>query len=519
MEKCLKFTEKIAFKVLIAGLSLFFLNLTVSPQKAFGNEWSFKGEISWGIFEPYQNGHDEEIGAVLDTFSGNWQAWTVHADQYIQWAEMPSFLALGMEGELGTSSLRLKTKLPVRRDIRTWHQAEWKHSGVFHWRDLDINQPEASEIHWQSPHWTIRFGRFKTHWSFQPDFSLVLASTVPFLDGYEIRYSGKHFEFWTLGANLNAWLAGTPQSIPGEFPVGSEEWQQRNPSPSYSNNHLRIHDTKRKTLFAHRLFFKSNAFKMGITEIAVIGGRNPHLTDMIPILTYHNHYDHGASNLAINLDMQLSLAETHFLFGEVFLDDINFSATETENDSPTQMGISLGYQWRSFLRHLNLKMQWIQTDPFVYNHWTPLTKLTARRVIKSNGDKLEDSPFVDTFVADIPIGYWRGPGCRDLWVTLSLPFEWDIKGEGRIQYGWLTKGYQTLYTPFSDYLNNSSDVENKKEQQLWVAQLSLQWPSEWSTSAKWGINHFQNTTENTENTISDSEIFYHIYVQKSFSWD
>jgi hypothetical protein len=293
------------------------------------------------------------------------------------------------------------------------------------------------------------------HWSPSPEFGLALSSAVPYHNGAQFVFKFPRLRYRFLVSSLNPWLEGTPAggTSSEDYPVGSEEWRQRNyPSIGGTGNaHKRVYDARIKTLLAHRLEGWWGPVSLGITETNVVGGKVPDLRDMNPFAVFHNDFRDGYSNNGVSVDALVRLPAGFSLAAEVLMDDLEYSETEGESATTSVLGY-LGALRHSFMARgwlFNQSLHAVYTNPFLYGFQQPLNTLASRHVLTSNFQDDSDPVFVDKYVVDYPIGYLRGGDAMDLWYRILAA------DGGRLSLllslGLLAKGEVTLHTPFENY--------------------------------------------------------------------
>lgn len=380
----------------------------------------------------------------FEVFDPGWESHRVDAEAAGAWHRVPPFLNLELEHGF-TPSVHAYVRMGLRRDLAAWHRSDAGGNLPLSAEEVDANEPTLAYLHADSRLLSLAVGRFPVHWSPSPKFGLTLSRSVPYHDAVMATLKARRFRFHLLVSSLDPWLQGTPtgDSSGTGYPAGSEEDRQRRYRSSLSeNSHRRVYDARLKTLLAHRLEADLGPVAAGITELAVIGGKVPDLQDANPMMVWHNNFKYGYVNSAVSADFRARLPLGLALFGEVFLDDLRYSGTESESDIPNivahMTGISHAFQagrWR-VVHHLH----WIRASPYAYWALQPYNTLYSRRLIASNYTGPGGEVVVDRLVADHPLGYARGGDTHDFWYglevtqgpVLSLAFEVGLLAKGDV---------------------------------------------------------------------------------------
>lgn len=318
----------------------------------------------------------------------------------------------------------LQSEWLLRKSFDAWAEEGGVLNFPFNFNQIDINEPSLGIFRlFYAQYSFLQLGRFPIHWSPSDLYGVTLSQSVPYHDGLTFSLGTKNFQFLFLASSLNPWLSGTPESETFQFPLGSEEYQQRKFIENY-NDRNRSYDTPSKTLFAHRFHWSFSRMDLGMTEFTVIGGKSPAFRDANPLILYHNNYNDGYSNIGVGLDAKLKFPRGTF-FGEIFIDDIKEA---DDGGKPTRLAWMLGTTLHSEVRGIRFQQSFhlIQTGPTVYQSNRPLLRLTSRQVHKSNYYSLDKSPFIDTYVFDYSLGYIGGPDRFDAHYHLKVFFSKEL---------------------------------------------------------------------------------------------
>lgn len=405
-------------------------------------------------------GHKSAASSQFETFSTDWKSARFDQEVARAWTEIPPAIRIVLKYPVTHNSL-VYFRLGLRRDLRAWNEDGLGMNLPLTEKEVDLNEPSLGFFHLEETHWAFTVGRFPVHWSPSPDFGLALSNAVPYHNGFEMAFKLPRLRYRFLASSLNPWLEGTPlgNSASEDFPVGSEEYRQRHYGSANGASifHNRVYDARIKTLFAHRVEGEAGPLSLGITETQVIGGKAPDFRDAGPFVFFHNDFKEGFANGSLGLDAALRLPFGIALAGEYYIDDVNYSETESEGNTANLKGFMVG------ARHAFTMRGWeflqgvhaIKTDPYLYGYLQPLNTMASRHILSSNRQLPGDSLFIDKYVIDYPMGYLRGGDAMDFWYRL------DAWRGTNLHFGlalaWLSKGEVEIGSPYEGYYSSSHD--------------------------------------------------------------
>jgi hypothetical protein len=445
----------------------------------------------------YGLGKQRPLGRPFETFNPGWGSILVEPEVAGAWADLPPLVKVELQHAFSPKAY-IHFRMGLRRDLAAWHEDGLALNAPFASKEVDLNEPSLGYFNWTEDFLDFTLGRFPLHWSPSPEFGLALSSAVPYHNGAQLVFKFPRLRYRFLVSSLNPWLEGTPAGgTSGEdYPVGSEEWRQRNyPDIGGTGNaHKRVYDARIKTLLAHRVEGWWGPMGMGITETNVVGGKVPDLRDMNPFAVFHNNFGDGYSNNSMSLDALVRLPAGLSLAAEAFMDDLEWGETEGESATPSVMGY-LGALRHSFAAHgwfFSQSVHAVYTDPFLYGFQQPLNTLASRHVLTSNFQEDSDPVFVDKHVVDYPIGYLRGGDAMDFWYILEARRGRSLSAELRI--GWLAQGEVSETTPFELYYEpHGSAPSGRPEEELRIqGRVGCAWRHGLAFSAGAGFSQVTN---------------------------
>ncbi len=465
----------------------------------------FQGSIAYGV---YPANKQYPFGQPFETFRGNWGSLHLNTEQGIAANQVPPALTLALAYPF-TEHLFAYARASLKRDIRSWHADalgnNWPHSTD----EVDLNEPSLGYLVADASWGRLLLGRFPAHMGPSPEFSLLLSASKPYYDGAMASLKAPAVRYHFFIASLNTWLQGTP---PGDtasenYPVGSEAWRQTHYTQSIAENaHLRVYDAKAKTLTIHRLeWLLGNAREnkpsawgavLGLSEMQVIGGKTPDFLDVEPFTVWHNDFKNGYTNTLTHLDARLNLPYGVTLFGELAMDDLPYAPKEGKKQKAI-LGQLFGGEktLRIGASALRQRIHFILTDPKLYRFTQPYNTFSARQVLSTNEQPTSDPAFIDRFVIDYPVGYFRGGDARDLWYSAL----WVMPRRGWLRHGgqcethlaYLQHGESDDLTPAQAIAENATTPTGTMlEEWRESLQMTIGLPKGWQTSVGLGANQW-----------------------------
>lgn len=428
------------------------------PFRATGTLGSYADRLARPWWEPFE------------AFDAAWGSVSLDPELARDWSRLPPLLSLELRHAF-SHRVFASFRMGLRRDLDAWRKDDLAHNLPLSTKEVDLNEPSLGYLSYAGDWLEVVIGRFPLHWSPSPEFGLALSHATPHHNAVQAVLKGSRLRYRFLVSSLNPWLEGTPlgRTSGTEYPVGSEEWQQRNYPirPGSENAHRRVYDARVKTFLAHRLESWAGPFTFGLTETHVVGGKVPDLRDANPFAVFHNDFHEGYSNNNVSIDILARLPQGFSLGGEVFMDDLEWSETEGRGGSPSLLG------YMAFLRHSTHARGWtlaqslhaVFTDPFLYGFLQPLNTYSSRHVLTSNHQEDGAAVFVDKFVVDYPLGYLRGGDAMDFWYRLE---GWRGPNFGvSLSLAFLSKGEVDGRTPYErSYLTHGSSPSGVPEEEL-----------------------------------------------------
>ena len=400
----------------------------------------------------------------FESFGSGWGSVRIDPELAHTWTELPPVIKTELRYPVSPHSF-VYFRLGLRRDLAAWHGDAYGLNLPLAAKEVDLNEPSLGYFHAENESFAFTVGRFQVHWSPSPDFGLALSHAVPYHNAAEFALKTPYVKYRFLISSLNPWLEGTPSgdSSGTDYPVGSEEYRQRHYADQNQANNAnkRVYDDRIKTLIAHRLEAYVGPATMGITETEIIGGKVPDFRDGNPFAFFHNDFKDGYTNIALSFDGSVRLPLGLRVLGELLLDDVIYSETESNGTSASLTGYLAGISHAFCARgwFVSQSLQVVRTDPYLYGYLQPLNTMASRHILTSNfigpdGDKVVDR-VTDKFVVDYPLGYLRGGEALDFWYRMEAVRGRDL--EISLTVGVLSKGEVDLDTPYESYYTSGHD--------------------------------------------------------------
>ena len=462
--------RKFNIRLILSILPFLLASPAITTEWKSDWEW-MEGEKSGVNFGSYPLGRTYPLAQRFEVFRTGWESHRVSAELGKVWSELPPAIPLKFQ-HIFVPGIDVQLNLGLRREISAWHKDPLGGNWPLSSKEVDLNQPTVGFFRAEKNWGGLTLGRFPLHWSPSDEYGLALSHSVPYHNGMTFFLRSNHIQYLFLVSSLNPWLEGSPQGDTSntDYPFGSEAWRQRHYPDKWSENaHLRVYADPIKTLIAHRIEIAYGSWQAGITELNVIGGKTPDGLDLNPFGVYHNDFKEGFASKAISLDTKIKLPLNFTLFGELFIDDLRYSATEGEG-SPSIIGLlgGLEHVWtRNPQSQLMQSFHVIQTDPLMYRYYQPYNTLSSRFILTSNNQEEGATPFVDKYVVDYPLGYTRGGDALDFRYKARVQFG-PNRGVLRLEY--LTHGGAVLNIPYEQLADGTAN-KNRYKREEWIVRF------------------------------------------------
>lgn len=331
--------------------------------------------------------------------------------------------------------LEFEIKTAFRKDVESWYLDKNSTNIFTTSREIDINFPTISKLTIKKENFIFYIGRFPFTLNNNTNRSVTLSGS-PYDDGFVAKYILKNIGFTFYISSLNPWLHNI------NIRDSSSEYYRQSQLLLLSQQKGRIFSAPYKTLVAHDIKYSNNNFEFRISELSMIGGKYPTLSDLNPFVAWHNDYNDNYANIFVSVQSAYKYSDFK-VYGEIAIDDILGGMNETSADSRNIYAFIFGsiFERKNNLSKITIRVEAISVNPYFGNHDIPLLKLISRRMYYSNYRSRNKLLYSDTYFADYPLGYYRGPDVKDVWIDFNYERE-NISVSNN--FGWLRKGSITL---------------------------------------------------------------------------
>lgn len=368
---------------------------------------------------------------------------------------------------------------------------------------IDGNIPDIGFFGYQDKNIGFRIGRQKLKWG-PGERSLILSSASPYYDSIGFRFSTR--------GNIPKELNYSLEFISVDPHLTTEEYFIQ--SNFTDKNAKVIYNDRFKTLIAHRLdFLFLDNFRIGISELNLVGGRNVDLRCFSPFILFHNNYYFGFTNVMGGIDFSYSPIRNFLTYGELAIDDIKLK--NEHNDLPPAFGFLAGVEYANkfFSLYTNVVYEFAYTSKFMYNKDLPYLKFTNRFYNLSMYPRKEN-------IIDFPFGFYSGPDSISHYLKLSLINPPKFSSDFSLEY--LSKGPYTTFNGLNE-LENSTNRETyfKLSADLIFKELFFNWLDLNLSANMWLVGnptHFDNYSEYQE-IMRTTELLFDVRVGLSAQWN
>ncbi|HEW93070.1 MAG TPA: hypothetical protein ENF81_11125 [Thermotogaceae bacterium] len=367
---------------------------------------------------------------------------------------------------------------------------------------LNGNIPDVGFFGYQSENIGFRIGRQKLKWG-PGERGLLLSDASPYYDSIGFRFSTKgrvpkqlNYSFEYIGID--------PHLTDEEFEIQSDSTDAKSRI---------IYNDRYKTLIAHRLdFLFFDSFRIGISELNLVGGKIPDLRCFSPLILFHNNYYFGFTNIMGGLDFSYSPFKNFELYGEIAIDDIKLPSEQ--NNLPNAYGLLFGAQYGNKLLsfYTTLTYEFVYTSDYIYNRNLPYLKFTNRFYNLSLHPRKES-------IIDFPMGFYLGPDSISHYLKLRLINPPKFSSTFSLEY--LSKGPYTTFNGLVKLEDEKIRETNFKiSTDLTFRELFFKWLN-LNLSANMQLIgnpvHFDNYSEYQE-SMKTTELLFDLRVGLNAEW-
>ena len=252
-------------------------------------------------------------------------------------------------------------------------------------REYDWSTPFRAFMSVGGERWNVQAGRDKISWGAGVTGNMMVSDYSDFYNLVRLTTYWNRFKFTAVYMGFEPWL--TDQEI--EYGI--------------ANNGLGGPYTDFEELFKAHLGKRIEIrildnLSFAITETSMFGNKHINITELNPIMYYHNLFTPEYSNVMMGFDVDYTPFSGLNIYLQYAIDEFS-DADPGGEGKPRAMGYLGGFTYirQAFDGFMTFNLEAALTDPYLYNRWHPNTRFTNRR-------RIERYDWVNK-----PIGYRHGP--------------------------------------------------------------------------------------------------------------
>ena len=337
-------------------------------------------------------------------------------------------LAAGVS--FGAKSFFATTQLDFSTDSLARYADEDGMSGI--WKPGDYLSywtfPEEGYLAWSLGPCTLAAGRLRSGIGLG-DSNIFMNGDARWYDQLQFSWWSKRFHFYTFLATSSSHLDDTEYAI--------QSFTDSDGDDSFGWDVGNNHDASTQSVVPykmftyHRLEFRPiSRLGIGLAEMQLVGGKVPDMTNLLPVVAWHNTYSAGVSNVMLQADVWAVPLKGVLVYGEFVMDDSR-APSESRASKPNCWAWELGTTWvlpiDSADWRFSLNAEYSHADRWTYNRWQPYLTMYQRQMITGGHTGY-----------DIPLGHPEG-GDVD---QVGLRFTALTRDGKRVEagYTWICKG-------------------------------------------------------------------------------
>ncbi|MCL2293960.1 MAG: capsule assembly Wzi family protein [Spirochaetes bacterium] len=256
--------------------------------------------------------------------------------------------------------------------------------------DYDWNTPFRAFLSVGGEHWNIQAGRDRVSWGAGVTGNLMISDYSDFFNKVRITTYWRRFKFTYVYMGLEPWL--TRQEEGFRDTVGNE-FRWSGPFEDFGER-FKAHLGKRIEI---RIL---DNLTFAISESSMFGNRYINLSELNPVMYWHNLFTPEYSNVMMGFDIDFTPFPGLNIYLQIAIDEF-----ENSGGKPRAWAYLGGvtYVRQTTEGFLTFNLEGAIVEPYMYNRWHPNTRFTNRRRIMTR--QVEGGQdFVNK-----PIGYRHGP--------------------------------------------------------------------------------------------------------------
>jgi len=352
---------------------------------------------------------------------------------FYEYEAIPLFAEIGWQNRIGNLSTWFS--LPIRRSCVAAGEQSLGTNLPYQGMDIDTTFPFKGYLAWENDYLGLKLARDKIdigpgYWS-----SVELNKQNPYWDHFNFYYKVGNFRLEHYIIRLNPFLVTAEERSAQDSMTGYNVWDPE----AYSE--------RVKNIVVHEFtWFIGDSFILAVGEFLLVGGRSLQLSDLNPMLVFHNFYGEDWGNVYGFLNLQYRPHPGFKSYIDIVIDDV-VSTVESgvENTCPAALGVMIGFQAELF-KGSKLNLFWVAEGSYVFPTFgirsQPLQTFYSRMFYIDNtvgGKRL---------YVDYPVGYYLGNDLIDFRTALIAKIM--EKCELSVDYHLLFKGEESLHSDPAD---------------------------------------------------------------------
>lgn len=320
------------------------------------------------------------------------------------------------------------------------------------WKPMDYISywtfPAESYLAWSSGNLSLAAGRLPSGIGLG-ETNILLNGQARWYDQVQLAWWSEKFRFFAFWGTSSSHLSEAEYSVQSNFSQVSDSWGW---------DTINNHDASTQALVPFKMFtYHRFEFKpwsrvgFGLSEMQLIGGKMPDLTNLLPTVAWHNTYSAGVTNVMLHVDTWFVPVNGLLVFGEFLMDDSK-APSESGASKPSCWGWELGTtavlpvtsrDWR-----FSATAEYNHADKWTYSRWQPYLTMYQRQLITGGSRGF-----------DIPLGHPEGGDVDQASLRLTA-----LARDGRkveLSYTFINKGpvYLGMIRPNPAYIDGGPEPE------------------------------------------------------------
>ncbi len=282
------------------------------------------------------------------------------------------------------------------------------------WKPLDYVSywtfPEEGYLSYSGRSITVAAGRLKTGIGLGRE-NIFLNGDARWYDQIQFSWYSTRFRFFALWGTSSSHLNNDEYSVQTFANTNAD-------GESMGWDRLNNHDASVQSLVPlkmfsyHRIEYKPLPWMgFGLSEMQLVGGKVPDLSNLLPTVIWHNNYSAGVSNVMLHADTWMVPVKNLLVFGEFLMDDSK-APKESGASKPNCWGWTAGMTWTVPVFpddwRFSAAAEFSLVDKWTYDRWQPYLTMYQRQIITGGHRGF-----------NIPLGHGEGGDVSQAILTLT----------------------------------------------------------------------------------------------------